>query len=139
MVEVRGPIHRVRPQWWLRSLSEDLSHLLLHRLSAILSYLLRPVVRAGFWLAIKSACPIFIKRSVWDECSTEVEAEGGGGLDEALATFRAIRCTLPRAATWLYLCPGINCRAATSQSSCFFAPDRQLKSRSRLRVNCQVF
>ncbi len=61
---------------------------------------------SGFWLAIKSACPIFIKRSVWDECSTEVEAEGGGGLDEALAKFRAIRCRLPQAATCMYLCSG---------------------------------
>lgn len=44
----------------------------------------------GLWLAIKSACPIYIKRSVWDECSTEVEAEGGGTLDDALKNFRAI-------------------------------------------------
>lgn len=45
----------------------------------------------GFWLAMKSACPIFIKRSVWDECATEIETEGGGTLEDALKNFRAIR------------------------------------------------
>lgn len=45
----------------------------------------------GFWLAIKSKCPIFVKRKVWDECSTVVEAEGGGTLVDALQNSRAIR------------------------------------------------
>jgi hypothetical protein len=46
---------------------------------------------AGFWLAMKAASPIYIKRSVWDECATEIETDGGGTLDDALRNFRAIR------------------------------------------------
>ena len=41
---------------------------------------------------MKAASPIYIKRSVWDECATEIEADGGGTLDDALKNFRAIRC-----------------------------------------------
>ena len=41
---------------------------------------------------MKAASPIYIKRSVWDECATEIETDGGGTLDDALKNFRAIRC-----------------------------------------------
>jgi hypothetical protein len=51
---------------------------------------------AGFWLAMKAASPIYIKRSVWDECATEIETDGGGTLDDALKNFRAIRCAPAR-------------------------------------------
>lgn len=52
---------------------------------------------------MKSSCPIYIKRSVWDECATEIETDGGGTLEDALNNFRAIRCGLAPAADTFFV------------------------------------